>query len=667
VYQLFLLNLAVMALWQGSALVVSLTRDAQTALTWYTIMSALVLGQFTVYFAFVRAFLRIKGRRGVLSSGIIVWALSSILVAVNRPQIIADVYWNDFTHFFMPIFGPLAMIVGIPNYCFLMYTVATLCRGYREARSAIERSRIQYLLLGLTVVVLGTLANFAPPSKAYPMDLMANVTNAVLIAYAIFRYPLLDIIGVIRKGLLYSIPTAIIGAGYFLVISVAMRLFQGFAGPQILVLSVLVAIISGGAAQPLRDRAQLWIDRLFFREKHDCWLMLQRLSRTATSVLDPDRLTNMILDEVTTTIHIERAAFFLRQEGSREFRLVAQRGLEQNPGLRLRRDHPVVDWLSSHEHALTRHDVEVMPQFRSLWGQGSEDLERMGAELIIPLRAKGELVGVLAVGPKLSEEAYSQDDQLTLTTLANQTAIAIENARLYDAAQRDLAERKQVEAQVRASLREKEVLLREIHHRVKNNLQVISSLLRLQSQQVEGKQYAEMLRESQNRIRSMALIHEALHRSQNLADIAFRDYIEHLANDLFRSYGVSASRIRLNIEAESLLLGIDRAIPCGLIVNELLSNAIKHAFPEGRQGEITICFHSVNERELELAISDDGIGIPKDVSFGYGGSLGLYLVKILAEDQLHGEMELDRSKGTAFRITFEAPGRRQAQGADPRV
>jgi two-component system phosphate regulon sensor histidine kinase PhoR len=156
-------------------------------------------------------------------------------------------------------------------------------------------------------------------------------------------------------------------------------------------------------------------------------------------VLDQDQLTGMILDAVTSTMHLATAALFLHQEDSQDQVLVAQRGLE-HMGLTLRQDHPVVGWLESHGGILSKLDMDLAPQFKALWGQEKADLDLLGAELFISLRAKGELVGIFAVGPKLSEEAYTQADRLTLTTLANQTAVAVANARLYTAEQRRLKE-----------------------------------------------------------------------------------------------------------------------------------------------------------------------------------------------------------------------------------
>ena len=197
------------------------------------------------------------------------------------------------------------------------------------------------------------------------------------------------------------------------------------------------------------------------------------------------------------------------------------------------------------------------------------------------------------------------------------------------------------------------MLLREIHHRVKNNMQVISSLLRLQSDKVKDQQYAEMLKESQERIKSMALIHEKLYQSKDLAKIDFSGYITSLINSLFRSYGIDTGRIETKLNVEDVSLGLDHAIPCGLIINELVSNSLKYAFPEDRKGEISVTLRSVTENEIELIVSDDGIGIPEDLDIRNTDSLGLELVAILAEDQLKGKIDLDRTGGTTFRILFK--------------
>lgn len=216
---------------------------------------------------------------------------------------------------------------------------------------------------------------------------------------------------------------------------------------------------------------------------------------------------------------------------------------------------------------------------------------------------------------------------------------------------KEIIERKKAEALIKTSLQEKVVLLREIHHRVKNNLQVISSLLNLQSTYIEDPKSLEIFRESQTRVKTMALIHEKLYRSKDLNKIEFAEYIRTLVNDLFTSYNADASKIHLKSKIEGIFLGVDTAILCGLIINELISNSLKHAFPNGKKGEIFIGLSKDAGNRFILIVKDNGIGFPKDIDFRNTESLGLQLVTTLT-DQLGGTVELNKNGHTAFKITF---------------
>lgn len=219
----------------------------------------------------------------------------------------------------------------------------------------------------------------------------------------------------------------------------------------------------------------------------------------------------------------------------------------------------------------------------------------------------------------------------------------------------DITERKRAEEQIKASLREKEVLLKDIHHRVKNNMQIILSLLRLQSEHVKDESDLEMFHDCQSRVMSMTLVHTKLYQSDDLAEVDFADYIQSLAVHLFSMYGVSLATPKLNIEIKDVSLGIGAAIPCGLIITELISNSLKYAFPEGKKGEIKIAMHPLKGNEIELVVSDDGIGFPKDFDFRDSESLGMQLVVALVQ-QLKGTIELGRSTGTEFKIKFGISG-----------
>jgi two-component sensor histidine kinase len=190
---------------------------------------------------------------------------------------------------------------------------------------------------------------------------------------------------------------------------------------------------------------------------------------------------------------------------------------------------------------------------------------------------------------------------------------------------------------------------------VKNNLQIVSSLLFLQETRTEHPVAAAVLKESRNRVKSMALIHERLYQSPNLGSVDMGKYTRNLVSDLRRSYGAENSLVRLTVTVEDITLGITEAIPCGLIINELVSNALKHAFPKGRAGELTIQLVRGNTNQITLTVSDNGIGFPEHVDFRQSPSLGLTLINSLVE-QLNGTIELDRSKGTTFTITFNVSG-----------
>ena len=234
----------------------------------------------------------------------------------------------------------------------------------------------------------------------------------------------------------------------------------------------------------------------------------------------------------------------------------------------------------------------------------------------------------------------------------NASVIDYEGKRAEMAIIRDITERKRAEEIIMRSLQEKETLLKEIHHRVKNNMQIVSSLLNHQAQYIKDKNVIEIFTESQNRILSMSLVHEKLYQSKDLAKIDFHDYINDLVANLFQAYMAKSGKITLTMNIENIYLDIDLAIPCGLIANELVTNSLKYAFPAGTKGEIKIAFHKKEENMLEFVINDNGIGLPKHLDFRKTDSLGLHLVTILAENQLHGEINLIRRKGTEFQIKF---------------
>jgi len=315
----------------------------------------------------------------------------------------------------------------------------------------------------------------------------------------------------------------------------------------------------------------------------------------------------------------------------------------------------------SAQEAITMADTQgrvrrINQEFTRLFGYTEDEaVGQVLDELIVPADLKKTATSItlnVTKGERAAFEAIRRRKDGTLidvSVLASPIIIDEEPVGTYGI-YRDITEHKRVDEQIKASLKEKEILLQEVHHRVKNNMQIISSLLNLQSRHIKDEKSLELFKSSQNRVKSMALIHERLYQSKDFARIDVADYIRGLTNHLFTTYGISKDAVKLKINIKNIILSINTAIPCGLIINELVSNSLKHAFPNGKKGEIKISMRPLNANEIELTVCDNGVGVPEGMDFKNTKSLGLYLVNILAKDQLHGDIILDKKEGTGYHI-----------------
>lgn len=308
--------------------------------------------------------------------------------------------------------------------------------------------------------------------------------------------------------------------------------------------------------------------------------------------------------------------------------------------------------LSSKEELLTRKQTDFYPEY--------QQNKQLSQQLL-----KTKIAKAICKGNNHFEWIVKRADKSEFPVEVLLTAMKVGDTfdgekksfknRVIQAVIRDITERKRNEEQIKASLAEKEVLLKEIHHRVKNNLQVISSLLRLQSRYIQDENVMEMLKESQNRVRSMALVHEHLYQSKDLSRIDFSEYIRNLASHVFQAYEVKARGVKLTVKVVPVFLNIDTVVPCGLIINELVSNSLKYAFPEESVGDISIDFNyeENDENKFILEVGDNGIGFPEGLDYKNSGSLGLRLVCSLVR-QLKGEIQRVNEVGTVFKITFHS-------------
>ena len=264
--------------------------------------------------------------------------------------------------------------------------------------------------------------------------------------------------------------------------------------------------------------------------------------------------------------------------------------------------------------------------------------------VIVRLEHAGRLFGVLSIS-LAPDVAADEEEKELLKEVAGDIALALHAIELEGA-------RKQAEDKIKASLKEKEVLLLEIHHRVRNNLQVVSSLLNMQARTAKDKNTIDVLSESRDRINAMALIHTQLYDSGNLSEINMKGFVDKMVRQMFQSYPVRDMKLTPNVNVADCTLPISIAVPLGLVVNELLTNVFKHAFVNRKEGKIEVSLCASKEGEVCLTVSDDDVGLPEGFDVNTTKTLGLHVVKILVEDQLRGKLEVVSDKGTTFKIEF---------------
>lgn len=357
-------------------------------------------------------------------------------------------------------------------------------------------------------------------------------------------------------------------------------------------------------------------------------------------IISPDGTAQQMLGiaaDITTRKQAEKA---LRQSEER-FRQIAENIRE-------------VFWITEPSD---NNLIYISPAYEEVWGATYENLSEVSHMWRDTIHPEDQPRVLQAVKTVLDNNGYDLEYRIVRPDgeirWVRDRAFPITNVsgELYRVAGviDDVTERKQALEQIKSSLHEKEVLLKEIHHRVKNNMQVITSLLSLQSKTIEGPALA-VFQDSQNRVKSMALIHETLYQSKDLSRINFAEYLQKLVAHVSRSYRIRPDAVKINVRVDNISLPIDMAVPCGLIINELASNSLKYAFPADKKGEINITFDRA-DAQFVLRVSDTGIGLPADFDPEKGRSLGMKLVRMLTT-QLCGEIECRNGVGTTFEITF---------------
>lgn len=398
-------------------------------------------------------------------------------------------------------------------------------------------------------------------------------------------------------------------------------------------------------------------------------MLLNRVLAATSASLDMRTVLETVCTELARELCLPQAACALLNPDGTQLTVVAEYRAPDRPSALGAvipvAGNPATQYVLERRLPLFIPDAQNDPRLAAI-----RHLERQKGTvslLIVPLLVRDQVIGTLGLNATQARQ-FSPEEIAMAQSAAAAASHAIYNAQLHSALQEELARRQELTAQLSLSLQQKEALLREIHHRVKNNLQVVASLLGLQAQYVQDAQALAVFQESQARVRAMGLIHEQLYTSGDLTRLDVAAYVRELANQLIAASWVHPHAVELQVQASEVWLGIDTAVPCGLIINELVSNALKHAFPADFNGHarVTLRMWQEGDRVL-LTISDNGVGLPADLDYRNTDTLGLQLVMILTR-QLEGTIEVERLSGTTFHITFPSEssrGRRQVnKGAE---
>jgi len=434
----FAVYLLCMMLWSFASFAVRLRLLTDNPLLWGKVLAAGCIGLPISFYHFVRDFLGLKEQIRRLHAGYALYAVS-ILLTFATNWVVASARLSGSKYYLEPGLGGVIFVATWATV-FIVWAIVALWRRYRQSQDPDYRNLIRYLWIGGAFALAGSAATRIPALRTYPIDIVGNSMNALFLAYCILRYQLLDLAPVLRGVLSYFLLFVIVGGGYLLSFLILIRLVYLF-GTWVLWPAALSIILMILFLPPVRHAGQTLVDRLLSPQRFDVERMLQRLSSATGSIMDLRTLTRLILDEVTQTLKIKSACIFLRDADTGEFYLAEAKGLSESAmQMRWRPDHPVIVWLDREQKVLTRAGLNFQYEPPTLLSQEAANLDQLGAQLFVPLHVKDKLVGLFAVGPKLSAAPYTADEKRALTAAANQTVVAVENARLHATEQRRLNE-----------------------------------------------------------------------------------------------------------------------------------------------------------------------------------------------------------------------------------
>jgi len=606
------------------------------------------------YYHFVCLFT--KKRSGLMVYlGYGIWLVIAVLTAFG--YILRDAYFAQGTLYLD--YGSSFYLLASSSGFFMLAAIVRLVRHYRGSTDPAARNRVVYLLLGLIAFTILGLSDLVPALLKYPIDYVGGVVNALIISYVILRYQLLDIKFVVRKGLVYSSLTIFLTALYLLGLFLLQIFFQSWIGYSSLALVAVFALVVAVLFNPLRTFFQKWIDRIFYRETYDYRQVLLHLSDRISNVLDLGELAQSMLAPVVKNLHAKRAALLFPEIDSGDFNTqFVQQATKEEPStkLRLTKDNPVVTWLATNGKTLRRERVDIEPQFKGMWEAERVALDTLGLELFCPIRSKGNLIGILAVAEKQSGSPYSDEEVDLLMTMANEVAVAVENARMLDSLKtQQLRVRQLLTQAITAQEEERKRISVDLHDSVAQWLAAASYRAQTYSALISGHDNND---EAQSELAAMeSTIDKSLKELRRVVtglrppaldelglNHALRQSLEDLKGDgIVCQFTEVGTPVRLPSSVE---------IAVYRLVQEALTNVRKHA----NANKVNLRLQFQADRLL-VEVHDNGSGFDLSQTLGSAvsvGHVGLLGMKQRVET-LGGDIKIKTRKGTGTTISLSLP------------
>jgi len=654
--KVFALFLVASGIWSFTSfmLVFNPSASSQHLIFWNEMVITAIPWVAVCYYHFVRAYNNKPG--GIvlyLGYAFVLTILAFCLggYVVKSATLVDGFLYHDIGHWDYILMGVL-----MPLLVFVMWMLA---QRYRSSADPIDRNRTMYLIAGWSIlIVISYVTPLSPALAGLPTDHLGNLANALIITYAIRRYQLLDIKLVVRKGLVYSSLTIFLTALYLLLLFILQMFFHGWAGYNSLALAAGFALLIAVLFNPLRSISQKWVDRVFYRETYDYRQMLFSFSDKISNVLDLGELAQSILDPVVKAMHVKQAALLFPKIESGDFttQFVQQATKEEPPTkVRLTNDHPIVTWLATEGKALRRELIDTIPQFKGMWEAERVAFEALGVELLFPIRSKGNLIGILAMGKKQSDSRYSDEEVDLLMTMANEAAIAIENARMLDSLKNEQLRVRQLLAQaVHTQEEERKRISVDLHDSVAQWLVAASYRAQTCSELLSGHDSDEV----QGELAAMeSTIDKSLKELRRVVTGLRPPALDELG--LNHALQQSLEDLKTNgLDCQFKIIGTPVRVPSSMeiavyrIVQEALANVRRHA--DATKVNLRLQFQA---DKLLVEVRDNGRGfdvsqtLDSAISVGHMGLLGM---KQRAET-LGGNIRIKTSQGAGTTLILSLP------------